>query len=113
MRVINSPVEHFAGTVTLPDFLNILQLRKFQDGFFGDPNEVREEGKKAFLSVSDQRVLPAVLDIVLEWKLNNVPDKPTMESFPMTPYDKAHELLMWLVMEIYRIYTGEMEIPNA
>lgn len=108
----DSPVEHFPGYVELPEFLNILQLRKFQDAFFGDLNQIIERDKKVFLSVSDEKMLPVIFDIVKEWHIKGVPEKPTISTFPATPVTAAHELIVWLTNEVYKIYDGELP-PNA
>lgn len=111
-----SPVKRFSGHVVLPDYLNIRQVRLFQDAFFGDPNEATaqaDDNRKVYLSVNDEKVLPVLLQIVLEWRLKGVPEQPTVETFPGTPPKASHEVIDWLTREVLKLYQGETEIPNA
>ena len=112
MRV-DSEIKKFSGHVVLPDFMNILQVRAFEDAYFGDVNEAKEDGKRVFLSVSDEKMLAFLLGFVSEWHLENVPEKPTQETFPQTPRGKAHELIKKLSAKCLELYAGEIEVPNA
>ena len=109
---IESPVTRFPGHVILPEFLNIGQVRAFEDAL-GDPDAGQVENKKVWISLSDERRLPAVLQCVQEWHIQGVPEKPTLETFPMTPLVPAHDLLNWIFGELLKMWTGETEIPNA
>ena len=108
---IESPVKKFTGSVTLPDYLNIGQVRAFEDAYFGDPNKVITEGERAFVSVSDEKMLPVILDIVLEWNLKGQPEQPTLETLVMTPQKVGHEMVSWISGELYKLWRGE-EVPN-
>jgi len=59
----------------------------------------------------------AIVKCVAEWHLNSgFPEKPDKGNFPMSPRngpDNANDLVTWLWDEIYKVYTGEIEIPNA
>lgn len=112
MATRQSPVTRFPGSVNLPDFLNIRQVRQFQDAFFGDPNELVEQDKKIFLSINDEKILPVLLEIVQAWHIDGVPANPTVETFPATPVNPAHELIQWIAKEVLRLYIGEIEVPN-
>jgi len=112
MGKCESPVKEFSGYVILPDFLNVRQVRAFEDAYFGDPNEITQEGRRAFISVGDEKVLPVLLDIVREWHIEGLPEKPTLEEIPMTPAEAGHNLVKWLSGELYRMYTGEKQVPN-
>lgn len=114
MTTHTSPNKVFTGTIELPDYLNILQVRAFQDAYFGDPNALPPEtGKKVYRSVEDLKILPVLLDIVLKWEIKRMPEKPTLETFPMTPAADAHDFIAWVSGEVYKIFKGEAEIPNA
>lgn len=95
--------------------MNILQVRAFEDAFFGDLDEVSKTQKDArvFLSVSDERLLPFLLGFVTEWHIKNVPEKPTLETFPQTPRRPAHDLIVAISQGAYEIWRGEAEVPNA
>lgn len=100
--------EKHTGHVILPDFLNILQVRKFEDAI-GSPTE--DDGGRVWVSVPDSKRLPVILEIVQEWHIKGVPDKPTIETFPMTPIKDAHQLVDELFMAIWSIWAGE-QVPN-
>lgn len=102
----------YKGHVILPEFLNILQVRKFEDSL-GDINtgQADEENKRVWLSVSDEKRLPVVLDIVSEWHVDGIPDKPTVETFPMTPIAAAHGVIDKIYSGIFEMWTGET-VPN-
>lgn len=77
------------------------------------PPEFPEGFGVSWTSKTDGAFLPAILLCVKEWHLANVPEHPTVETFPMTPRGKSSELVNWLWDEIAKIYKGETEIPNA
>ena len=109
---IESPVKRFTGHVILPDFLNIGQVRAFEDAYFGDPNQIVSEGARAFVSVSDEKMLPVILDIVQEWHIEGQPTEPTVETVVMTPQKDGHALVAWLGGELFNMWRGETDIPN-
>lgn len=107
-----SPIAEYPGHVILPDFLNVYQVRSFEDAYFGDPNKVVKDGERAYISVSDEKMLPVLIEIVKEWHIENIPEKPGVEEIPMTPAEKGHEFVKWLSGELYKMYTGEAQVPN-
>ena len=108
-----SPIEEFSGHIVLPEFLNVRQVRAFEDAYFGDPNEHKKEGNRVYISVEDERMMPVILDVVKEWHLEGIPEKPSIETIPMTPATTGHALISWLSGELYKMYTGEKRDPNA
>ena len=112
MRV-DSDVKNFSGHVILPDFMNILQVRAFEDAYFGDVNEAKKDNERIFFSVSDEKMLTFLLGFVSEWNIENIPEKPTRETFPQTPRKKAHEFIKNLTAKCFELYVGEIEVPNA
>jgi hypothetical protein len=113
---LDSPVEKFPGYIILPDFLNIAQVREFEDTL-PDPNaEFDDEGaakkKRVWLGVLNENKLPVVLNVVREWHIEGIPEKPTIDTFPMTPIKAAHELISWIYNALRLIWIGE-EVPNA
>jgi len=101
--------------VVFPDFLILPQVRAFEDAL-DEIEEIRKDAPKdsrVFISKLDAVYLPVILSIVAEWNIKGLPDKPTMESFPLTPRKETAALIAWLVDEIRRIWIGEIEIPNA
>ena len=104
--------EKFKGYVELPEYLNIAQVRAFEDSL-GDLNEGDEAGdKRVWISISDEKRLPVILLCVKEWHIEGVPEKPTLETFPMTPLKDAHDLVDTIFREISKLWMGET-VPNA
>jgi len=109
---LESTVEKFPGYVILPTYLNIYQVREFEDSL-GDVNqEPLDEDRRVWISTFDEKRLPVVLSVVQEWHIEGVPEKPTLETFPMTPQVAAHELVTQLFNAVYRLWIGET-VPNA
>jgi hypothetical protein len=48
---------------------------------------------------------------VEKWELQDFPP-PTADTFPMSPRKATHDLIAWIFGEAWRIYIGELEIPN-
>ena len=77
------------------------------------PPEIADGFGVHWTSRTDGAFLPAILLCVREWHLAGVPEKPTIDTFPATPRNKASELVNWLWSEITEIYQGETEVPNV
>ena len=118
---ITCPVKHFDGTIVLPDCLNYEQIIAWEKSqVIADELIVTdEEGKRRLapgVFVNELRApkIPAILLIVCEWHLKNVPAKPTIATFPASPAKSAALLYDWLMEEISKLYAEEdLEIPNA
>lgn len=108
---LESKVEKFPGYVELPDFFNILQVRKIEEVFDGTTDIEPNKNGTIWLGVVNEKRLPAVLDIVKEWHIEGVPDNPTLETFPMTPINAANELTAQIFDAILQVYSGE-QVPN-
>ena len=109
---LESKLEKFPGYVILPDFMNIRQVRQFEDAYFGDLNELTKAPEaRVFVSVSDERILPFILDFVKEWHIDGLPDKPKLEDIPMTPIHVSHEFIQWIASALFTMWKGE-EVPN-
>ena len=90
-----SPVEKFPGHVVLPDYMNAPQVRAFEDAYFGDPNAERpKKGERVYRTVQDAEMIPVFISAVQEWHIEGVPEKPSIETFPMTPQPAAHDLVV-------------------
>jgi len=114
----DSPVERFPGHVILPEYLTLSQVRAFEDvldsvrdRFAVDDSE--ESEKIVWLSVVSEERLPVILMCVNEWHIEGVPDKPTIDIFPMTPVANANDLVKWLFDLIRELWIGDYEVPNA
>jgi hypothetical protein len=108
---LESKVKKFPGHVILPDYLNIGQVRAFEESL-GDINtEQADVDKKVWISITDEKRLPVVLMCVTEWHIEKLPDKPTLDTFPMTPLASAHQLIEQIYTAILELWTGE-QVPN-
>lgn len=114
-KTITSPIAEFAGTVVIPSRLTLPQVMAWetatdeQTAFL----EKLADGERYKTSQVDHLFLPVICELAQEWHIEGVPDKPTPETFPMTPRRAAHEFIVWLGTEIRKVYTGEIEVPNA
>lgn len=110
MKVITSPSAVWSGSVVLHDPLTMPQVRQIEEVL----NKSYEgEGGRVWLSVIDETMLPAICACVQEWKLFNFPEVITPETFPASPRPESHKLIKWLFDEIYKVYLGEVTLPNA
>lgn len=107
-----SELKRYPGHVILPEFLNIRQVRAFEDSLgLLDDGQV-EGNKRVWKSVADERRLPVLIACVQEWHLDGIPEQPTVETFPMTPVGDAHDLIEWLYLLVRDLWIGE-SVPNA
>jgi len=108
---LESKVDKFPGYVELPEYLNLLQVRKIEEVFDGTTDIEPNSNGTIWLGVVNEKRLPAVLFIVKEWHIEGVPENPTLETFPMSPIQPANELTLQIFQEIIQIYAGE-QVPN-
>ena len=121
-KVIQSPVNHFPGTVTLSDPLTLPQVVKIDECLFNRRNyfdEAEIDGERGytlkqgnFPSQADTVGVSAIIECVDEWALKNFPDEVTAETFPGSPRKASRELIGWLILELLNVYNGETEVPN-
>lgn len=109
-KVITSPSKRWAGTVTISDPLTLPQVELIEAGL-ELPAGTDGDGR-VFFTVLDKPHLPAILACVEKWGLSNLPEAVAADNFPMSPRKASHELIAWLFNEIYKVYMGELEIPN-
>lgn len=118
MPIIESPVKHWPGTVTLLDQLTMPQVLIFErvlaesGEFFEDKDGERVLKANTMWGAPDAKRIEGILACVEEWDLENFPDEVTVETFPATPRTSSHALISWLFGEIVKLYIGEVEIPN-
>jgi len=113
MRIIESPVERFKGTVQLSDPLTFPQIIAFQDGIRKAMKSISEDGKENIaLAKLHYALLPGILLCVEKWQLENIPEKLTAENFPATPRSAAGELIDWLREEITSLVVEAESVPN-
>lgn len=113
MKTIESTVKRFPGSVVLPDYLNVIQVRAIEDSFLtADQIEKLEANKTYFVSTDIERKLPALLACVRKWSVTGVPEDPTIETFPSTPIKASSDLIDQIYKELLLLYRGEAEVPN-
>ncbi len=108
-KVITSPLQRWAGEVTISDPLTLAQAHLIEDGL----TQPEGEGGRIWFTVIDEKQMPAILACVESWNLTNFPEKVTAENFPASPRGDSHKLIDWLFSEIRKVYFGEAEVPNA
>jgi hypothetical protein len=108
-KIITSPIERFAGTVTIADPITLPQAQAIERGLVMP--EQSADGR-VWLSVIDGNQLPAIMACVEKWELANIPDNVTADNFPASPRVASHKLIDWIFSEIRNVYLGELEIPN-
>jgi hypothetical protein len=106
-----SKVKKFGGYIVLPEFLNIRQVRAFEDSLGSLDNSELDGEKRVWKSVEDEKRLPVLFAVVSEWHIEGVPEQPTLETFPMTPLGDAHDFIAWAYMLIRDLWIGEI-VPN-
>lgn len=108
-KVVISPIERFKGSVTIADPLTLPQAHLIEAGM--TPPEDGADGR-VWLTVIDDKQLPAIFGCVEKWELENMPASLTAENFPASPRVDSHKLIEWLFTEIRKVYFGEISIPN-
>jgi len=76
------------------------------------PKDESAKDGRVWLSVVDANQLPAILGCVEKWEIENIPEKPTLETFPASPRAETHKLIDWLFRELLTVYFGEATVPN-
>ena len=108
---IEIKTKKYNGHIILPEYLNIIQVRAFEESF-GNLNEVQtEEGGRVWLSITDEKRLPVLFGIVKEWHIDGIPEQPTLETFPMTPISEAHDVIEQIYSAVMKLWMGE-QVPN-
>ena len=110
-KKITSPVSRWEGTVTIADPLTIPQAKLIEAGL-EPPVDSDEQSGRIWLTVIDEKQLPAVLGCVEKWELENFPQNVTEETFPASPRGDSHKLISAIFRALMAVYSGEAEVPN-
>lgn len=105
---ITSRREKFSGTVTLPDMLSFPQLAAFRKAHRAALAELAGGGDAEYYAA----LLPGVLAVVLEWKIEGVPEKPTIDTFPTRPMAAVLALLNEITTAIIDLQNEAETVPN-
>lgn len=124
-KVIESPVKHYPGTVTIASPLNFgqwmawtaarqdvtLEASRGKDEEAGESEPITY-GDMGFVDAYAVATIPGVLACVEEWHLDNFPTEVTAETFPATPRGATGLLIVWLAREIDAVAFDDGESPN-
>lgn len=115
-KTITSPSARWVGTATLAKPLTMVHAEAIDAALIA----IREYGGAhndlVPFAVIDREHLRAVLACTEKWDIHgeDMPDAPTLETFPMSPAPARRELIDWLWNELYNgIYFAESQIPNG
>ena len=108
-KVIKSNSVRWSGSVTISDPMTLPQVMAIEE-VFGNPSDT---GGRVMKSVIDIKLLPAIIACVEKWNLENFPEAVTVDTFPATPRAESSALIRWLWDELYKVYIGEIEVPNG
>ena len=109
MAIITSPVDSFPGTVNCPDVLTLPQALAIETMM----SDVKALGEKPSRVALDNVTMPVLLPLFSDWKIDGVPEHPTVDNFPASPRAASAVLCAWLFNAVFSVYIGETEIPNA
>lgn len=112
-KVITSPVDRWPGTITLPDYLSFPQEAEWEDAIEAAGGEELALIDAASKPRPAMALLPAILGIVQEWRLEGFPEYPTLDTFPATPKLSSARLLAWIIGEIAALYEEAITVPLA
>jgi hypothetical protein len=134
-NVVECTIKHFEGKVTLSQPLYLEQVWAFENaednasefepapsalltrvaqlsGKKDEDTEPEAPVVKAWSSRIDALYIPAIVKCVEKVEIKGQPEKFTEQNFPMSPRLQSSQFIGFLVDEIRRIYSGELEIPN-
>jgi hypothetical protein len=117
-QVKESPVKRFAGSVTIPDYLNLPQLMTWREAFAkaqamrkdAEGNDISE---KLSLIEFYHALLPGILACVEKWDIPLLVQPVTVDNFPASPVKSACDLVSWLIKIINPLLEEADDIPNA
>ena len=116
-KTIASTIAAFAGEVVIPSRLTMPQVMAWEAATNEQAEFIQkltEEKRERFtFSEIDRIFTPILCELVEEWHIEGVPDKPTPDTFPGSPRLASHQLIEWIGGEIRKVYIGEIDIPNA
>ncbi len=107
---ISSPSSRWPGFVTFSDPLTLPQALAWEKAV----REAQANMETGTVTDFNYAVMPGIFACVDKWELDGL-DNPTPDTFPATPRKQSAELIVWLMNEISRIYSGEeaKADPNA
>jgi len=70
------------------------------------------DGDRVWLSLIDEKKLPAVFACVEKWDIENILEGVTLETFPASPRAASHKIVDFIFNEIFKIYIGDADVPK-
>lgn len=111
-KVIISPVERWAGTVTLHDPLTLPQLAAFHKATLVDVAALGDPRKVSMIMLYNA-VMPGLYACIQSFDLKNWP-APTFDLFPTKPRSDAVKMMEWLLAEVNKLaQEGDEEVPKS
>lgn len=114
--------KRWTGHIVLAEPLIYEQVKAIQDAIDGAaeiaPSKALSKTKDGntvelfWTSGADKLRLDAIMKCVTEWHIDNLPDNVTAETFPFSPRIESSQFIGWLWNELYKVYQGEVDIPN-
>jgi len=109
-KVIESPVKHFPGNVTLPDDLDYLQGVAYAKAY----RQAKALGVDALMVEFIYAMVPGICAAIEKWDIQGLPEKITPEILEKAkPARAVAELMNWLFTATTALYNKADEIPNA
>ncbi len=106
-KILTSPVEEYAGTVTIPDRLTAPQYMEYKK----TSKEIGESNREELDELA-MAALPGILALVETWNITGI-EKPSLETFPMTPIVPCIRFLLFVWGEINALVMPALDAPNA
>ena len=111
-KVIKSPVERFAGTITISDPLTLPQVVAVQDAL-READELKAANPNASQAKLHLSLLPGILACVEKVNIPGM-ENVTPETWPGSPYQSSAKLVSWLIEEIIALFReAEAPVPNV
>ena len=105
MKIVESPVKKFPGSVTFRDPLPYTVILLYE-----------RAARSLDIATGDigETFLPVLFAAISEWNLEGIPENPTTENFPGSPRGAINRLLAWLLKELTALYKGNEDTdPNG
>lgn len=107
MRIFQSPVKRFPGSVNLPDAYTFSQLIAWEQALDAAQADGQSNNQQW------QALLPGILACVERFEINGLPEQPTVDTFPATPRKSVGLLLRWLIDCVGAVIAEDEDAPNA
>ena len=108
-KVHECPVKRFPGRVTMPEYLNYMQVLAFRDAV----SKAQELGADVTLLEYNHVLLPGLIACVEKWDIPALVQPVTADTFPVAPNVPAQALTAWLLTMVTGLMSEADDIPNG